>query len=401
MRSFPTVGALQNCTRTLVGVASERLKLRAACEALQQSLDACEPVTGMHQVSSMCCRALREGASPRASPRTSAYSSRDYDDVGACDVVLRHVLGVVRKPDDEAQLRRALGKATPVLRAVVRMLDATEQASTHTKAAAVRASLDVQRVRAFFSEWRVGYAWLRRPLLRFVHSPEYAQSPPSRQACIAAAHARAVQLRPPEASVARSGAGMVRASRHWEAPLQGSILRATAIPSPRLAARSVLAVLHDTVHGTERRTRLRALCAQMMRAATSRADAAERDAGAAQIILDALPRGLTSASLRSDRDAAALHAMATRTSQSTRAGVQFCRAVCDYCDAAIQQATRAARVAAASAAAVADDAAAMAADARDATLTAARRAAARAVALVASRRLRADERRAAAMLREA
>ena len=93
--------------------------------------------------------------------------------------------------------------------------------------------------------------------------------------------------------------------------------------------------------------------------------------------------------------------MATRTSQSTRAGVQFCRAVYDYCDAAIKQATRAARGTAESAAAVADDATAMAADARDATLTAARRAAARAVALVASRRLRADERRAAAMLRDA
>ena len=46
-------------------------------------------------------RALREGVSPRASPRTSAYNGRNYDDVGECDVVLRHVLGVVRKPDDE------------------------------------------------------------------------------------------------------------------------------------------------------------------------------------------------------------------------------------------------------------------------------------------------------------
>ena len=114
------------CAPYLPGVVAARKRLLGAAVALDAVLGACEPITRLHQVSCMTCAALREGRAPMACSATAALGSSSYSTEEACGAALRHLLGIVRRPDGANGLTRALKGAKPMMRAMVAMQYAVE-----------------------------------------------------------------------------------------------------------------------------------------------------------------------------------------------------------------------------------------------------------------------------------
>ena len=382
---------------SLPAVARLRLDLHTACRTLDDALGQCEPVTGTHQVSQICSAALKNDTLPMASNRTAAFNSQSMDATAARQAALRHMLGIIRLPDDAGSVRRAARLSGPVLRTVVAMGRAAETASVTATMQMVQRSFLRVHVRAAFIRLDV-YAKFR------------ARHPACRTTfCVSPM---------PVARIARAGTS-IRSSRHWELPLPNEITHATAITSPRAAVGLVLAALRDETTAHSRYCRLAELDVRLRSQADAPAVAADSDAGALQIVVDALPapgdlpvalpRVTRSGAyvmavpivddelrttLEGERDAAGVRACSLRASPAALADVSFMarwtafwRSAKSHEARAIRARVRAAREAASAPVSVPDPCAAAAAAAR------------RACALVIKCRRRADEARARARLR--
>ena len=215
----------------------------------------------------MCCVALEKGTSPSASDRTAAFNSQTMDAAAARQAALQHMLGIIRLPDDEGGMRRAARLSAPVLRTVAAMGRAAETASIRDTTQAVQRSLSRVRVRAAFTRLDV-YAKFR------------ARHPACRTT---------FRVSPmPVARIARAGTS-IRSSRHWVLPLPNEITRAVTITSPRTAVGLILAMLKDETARSSRYCRLAELDARLRSQADAPAAAANHDADALQIVIDALP----------------------------------------------------------------------------------------------------------------
>jgi len=348
-------------------------------------------------VSQICSAALKNDTLPMASNRTAAFNSQSMDATAARQAALRHMLGIIRLPDDAGSVRRAARLSGPVLRTVVAMGRAAETASVTATMQMVQRSFLRVHVRAAFIRLDV-YAKFR------------ARHPACRTTfCVSPM---------PVARIARAGTS-IRSSRHWELPLPNEITHATAITSPRAAVGLVLAALRDETTAHSRYCRLAELDVRLRSQADAPAVAADSDAGALQIVVDALPapgdlpvalprvtRSGTyvmavpivddelRTTLEGERDAAGVRACSLRASPAALADVSFMarwtafwRSAKSHEARAIRARVRAAREAASAPVSVPDPCAAAAAAAR------------RACALVIKCRRRADEARARARLR--
>ena len=288
----------------LCGVVAERSKMVDACEALGHALAACEPVHGEHQVNTICLNALRNGVAPRA----GTYHSVGGD---VAQAALAHMLGLVRRPDDDRRLRRALRPTGPVLRSVAAMLRIAEAESAKATAAVVARHLSRQRLDA-------GFSWLRFRALVSPRAPEAHTPAPQRQRL----EARQRQMAPTAIVVRHT-------SRHWQRPLPGQIVSAALAPTLRHAASAIRGALIES-RGDERWARLRALDAQLARIVEAPVVAARNDAAVADIIADtfassdAFPDDELHSQLQAERDRTARAARAAQLAHdagSAREGV--------------------------------------------------------------------------------
>ena len=257
---------------TLPGVVAARKRLLDATVALDAVLGVCEPVTKSHQISCISCGALREGRAPVASPATAALGSSSYTAETAGVAALRHLLGIVRRPDNASGFMRSLRYAKPVLRSMVAMQHAAESATRDATAVVVRRCLVQRRLRDSFG-WVRQYTWLH-PLE--VH--------PTLAPAAAAARAQRVDAPPrrrlPQAHVIRHSSRLM--------PTAGAldeVVRAQLVPSPLAAAAWVMPALAQRPR--RREESLRRLDAQLVHVAEAAVRVATRDAAAAQIVLDA------------------------------------------------------------------------------------------------------------------
>ena len=259
---------------TLPGVVAARERLLAAAVTLDTVLGECEPVTKLHQVSRMSCEALREGRAPTACSATAALSSSTYSEEAAHDAALRHLLGIVRRPDGSNGLMRSLKCAKPMLRAMVAIQHAAESATREATAAVVRRCLTQRWLRDAFA-WVRQYTWLH-PL------QEHPTLAPAAAAARNLRVASPPRRRLPQAHVIRHSARLPHPS-----PV-GDVVRAQLVSSPLAAAAWVLPLL-----ARKRRVRdesLHRMDAQLRRVAGASVRDAECEAVAAQIVLDALPQ---------------------------------------------------------------------------------------------------------------
>ena len=124
----------------LASVASRRTALLVpACAALGAALDACEPVSRDHAISSIARRALALGRHPDAyNTITGAGTPTRITREEARSAALAHVLGVIREP--LSWFRPTAQLARPLLRASLALIAAAIHASAPTLRAAAIAS---------------------------------------------------------------------------------------------------------------------------------------------------------------------------------------------------------------------------------------------------------------------
>ena len=137
-----------------------------ACEAFEAALNTCAGLAGVHHVAHSTVCALCDGGAPRAFTGM-AVSPVSLTASQAAEAGLRHVLGVVDRPDTTKGLAAAMRLSRPVLLAVVDMARAMEHASARQIAATAVRCRQHGAMRFAFGCVRAAATWrpAKRPLM--------------------------------------------------------------------------------------------------------------------------------------------------------------------------------------------------------------------------------------------